>query len=378
MGSASRASPAGREADEGPGKTFLHSLTRPSGPSLLVSLGLCLAGLAACLFGITPASFVRLHPFFATERGDSDVFLSARALELAGKDTLAAPTMIFLGDSSLMSVVDPARVAELVSASTGRRVDAVSLMNLGQTLLATAALTDVLPQHFDGVLVVGTSLIEICRNVNPESDAEDPAVGVRFAFDSPTLAQHAARVGIELPAATGNYFWDHRRFFLPRIVAFLGNVVWRGPLRMNERPWQTLQQAKSLEERREIGVGIKRRTELGYPKYSEDGLRLLGGSLEQVHARGIDILMVETPLAPLIVDEFVGREFLDEHRARMRSFASSRGFEYVNLDEEAQLEDADFYDHTHVFREQAQQRFTAALARVLSERMHARGEDSGG
>lgn len=365
--------PSGRAPAGGPRRAFAEGLVRPSGPALALSLGLCLAGFLACLLGVTPRSFVRLHPFFASERRDSDVFLSARAIELESRETLERLTIVLLGGSSLMSVVDPAQLEGSVTSATGLDLHTVSLMNLGQSLLDTASLTDVLPERLEGILVVGTSLVEICRSVNLSPGPEDPPVGSRFAFDSPTLEGHARKLGIEPPSSTGNYFWDHRRFFLPRMGSFLRNVLWRGPLQMNEHPWQTLDEAQPLQERREMGLRIQRLTELGYPAHSEDGLRLLGASLERV--RGIEVLLLETPLAPMIVDEFVGREFLEEHRSRMRTFASERGFEYVSLDQEAQLEDPDFYDHTHVFREQAQQRFTVALARVLSERLLARAEE---
>ena len=379
MGSEARAvrSAEAERAQPRPWIDFREGLSRPSGPALALALAVPLAGFLACALAITPEAFVRLHPFFAAEPKDSDVFLSARALGLASESVSDQPSIVILGGSSLMSVVDPDRLEGAVEAATDAPARAVSLMNLGQSMLDTICLTDVVPAQLSGVIVVGTSLVEISRGLGAPGP-DDPPLGSRFAFDSPTRDEHARSLGLEEPLRTGNFFWDHRSFFLPRLGALARNLLWRGPVEQKPRPWQELEGQQPLAERQVMGERLRRLAELGYPARSEESLRLLGERLDRLRARGLRILLLEAPLAPLIVEEFLGRGFLEEHRRRMRSFAAERGFEYLDLAPDAGLTDADFFDHTHVFRAAAQQRFTDCLAGVVATRLGTAGEEVGG
>lgn len=107
------------------------------------------------------------------------------------------------------------------------------------------------------------------------------------------------------------------------------------------------------------------------PRYHHNAERrwaVLQRMLAGLRRRGrVSALLLDTPVNPRFVREGFGEDFYAAHRQRMRQWARRSGLAYLNINEAANLQDEDFFDHYHLSRREAQQRCTAALAAKVAE-----------
>jgi hypothetical protein len=338
-------------------QAFLGGLLRPSRLALSSSLLVCAAGFAGLALLITPERFVRHHGYFAEATSDSDVFLSAQALELArSRPAELGPSVVLIGGSSLMAAVSYQDLVERL-ARDGRRC--IPLWSLGQSVLDSLTVADAVPPGLDGVAVFAVSMLEMARGVI--DDPERVLSEARLAFDSPTREGLLEAAGVEPERHTGVFFWDHRRFFLPRLRPLFWNALVSGPV---ERRWDPWTGAPTDDEKlRLVGRRVRRATDQGLMAHREECLAAYAAVGRRLREGGsLRVALLETPLSPTVVEEYLGAEVLAEHRERMRAFAAENGFEFWSLGDEAGLESGDFKDHTHLSSARARQRFTELLA----------------
>lgn len=346
-------------------QAFRDGLLVPSRVALLSALLVCAAGFAALALLVTPVRFVRQHAYFADGTADTDVFLSAQTLELSrSRAAELGPSVVLIGGSSLMSSVSYQTLKErLASETTGAR-RCIPLWSLGQSVLDSLSVADAIPADLAGVAVFAVSMLEMARGLI--DDPQRALTEDRVAFDSPTRDALLVAAGVEPEARTGNFFWDHRRFFLPRLRPLLANALVSGPV---ERRWDPWTGAQADDEKLQlVGRRIRRATAEGLGAHREECLAAYAASGRRLQAGGsLRVALLETPLAPVVVEEYIGADVLAEHRARMQAFAAQNGFEFWSLGDEAGLVSTDFKDHTHLSSGSARERFTGLLLeRILA------------
>ena len=349
-----------------PWQAFLGGLLRPSRLALTSTLLVCAAGFAGLGLLITPERFVRHHGYFAEATSDSDVFLTAQALELArASPAELGPSVVLIGGSSLMAAVS---YQDLVPRMGQEGSRCIPLWSLGQSVLDSLTVADAVPAGLEGTVVFAASMLEMARGVidDPERVLEE----ARLAFDSPTRDGLLLAAGVRPEARTGVFFWDHRRFFLPRLRPLLWNALVHGPI---ERRWDPWTGAQADEEKlRLVGRRVQRATGEGLMNHRAECLAAYAAVGRRLRAGGsLRVAVLETPLSPTVIEEYVGADVLAEHRERMHAFAAENGFEFWSLADEAGLVSSDFKDHTHLSSARARQRFTELLVeRLLSPPPH--------
>lgn len=201
---------AGGESETTLGREFLLGLSRPSLQALAISLAVPVVTFALFAALITPNLIApEAHGYFARDAGDSDLFITARvaALERADPDR---PVVAILGGSAILeSFISPEAIERSVARLEGIDVEVWSLASWGQSLNASLAIAERFPQRFDGVVVIG---------ITPFGLALGPAVrphnGVnRLDFEDDLESSQE----LALSSESGNFFWENKAFFLPRL-----------------------------------------------------------------------------------------------------------------------------------------------------------------
>jgi hypothetical protein len=96
---------------------------------------------------------------------------------------------------------------------------------------------------------------------------------------------------------------------------------------------------------------------------------LLGNLIQRLRAHGgTRIILLEAPLNPRALEHPLVRHWHDTHVRMLTRLSDEWGVPYVQLDTEAELAAADFYDATHIGSPKARSRFTQALVeRIVPE-----------
>lgn len=326
------------------------------------ALGLALACCALALLGLERWITVDLlvsdaRGYLASGDEDTHLWVSSRLYALR-REPQDSPLVAVIGSSGIVeALTEEAELQQLLCEEVGGPVRAADLSCFDQSILDTPLLMDRLPERFDGVVVVGVSPRLIGRGW-----AFERPFGERLAVRSPAVEELARGLGLVVEQETGNFFWDNRRFFLPRIPSMMANAL-RGPQRWRRHSYRE-SGVRMSEEVLQTQCHRVRYAMKGYAKNRAQALELLGAVARDLKQRGhVHVVLLETPVRPSVIPVVYGDEVYREHQQSMQRFAAENGLEYWDLSQEAGLGDADFYDYTHLCVEDAQRRFTSALAR---------------
>ena len=137
-----------------------------------------------------------------------------------------APTVIITGASGVRYGIGDfdALQRELAELVDGARV--IDLTTDDQSVLETLSILSLVPDHFDGIVVIGANPNRYSR----PTALPDPTNGFvyRLGVRAPYLDRWLDESG-QAPRPTRSYFWDNRNFLLPRLGPLIGNVLRGAP-----------------------------------------------------------------------------------------------------------------------------------------------------
>jgi hypothetical protein len=340
-----------------------HGLTRPSLGALLVTLAVPAAALTLCCLLITPELIAsEAHRYFARDGTDGDLYLTARLAALA-RVTPVEPVVVVLGGSSMVEAFSDPEALEAVIRNNGAgEVTVWGLASWGQSLDGSLAIARRLPEHLQGVVLIG---------VTPFALALGPDVRPGMLVESWDFDETS--IGLALTSDEGNFFWRNRAFFLPRL-GYLARNLWKGPVTHAVHPftWQKAPIGEAEWER--LAPRLRRRIDDSYERNLVRCLATIEAIAAEARRRGrMEVVILESPIAPRAIEEVLGETFWREHRARLDSFARARGMQYWFLQDEAALESVDFYDLNHLFKWPAIDRHTRVLGRHAADLLRDEG-----
>ncbi len=335
-------------------------LTRPSFPVLVTMTAVTTASWGALFLLVTPERMATWHPYFADEPKDSYVFVTGRVHELAVAPPAETPAVFILGTSGLRyGLSRPAYIEERLASALGRPARVSGLFTDDQSMLESYSILEELPDRFDGVVVLGISPQRFGRGLARRED--DGGYEYRLGFRSGILERESEKIGAPLPRSV-NHFLDNREYFLPRLAALARNV-WSG------RPEEFLPREDEQgggtisEERWQRHQTAVRKHEI--PNLRWQAPRTLAHLVriaEDLESRGrVSVVLVEAPMSPRARQEIYG-EVHAPYLDLVREFAREHGLEHWTLSSEARLEEADFFDWTHLNSADARRRYSDALA----------------
>ena len=341
-------------------RAFVGGLREPSALALVIAL-VTAAALLLSVPLVVDEDFM-MSPdgrVFATQSNDKSVPITATLLRFA-RALPPEPQVYLFGASTVRSSVDPEQLETELLAASGHAVRAVSMTSGGQRPMEALALIDALPAGARGVVVVGVGVPSLMYSEKyARSLVEAPRVAIRL----PTLDAEAARLGVPTPSTCGNYFWDNRRYFLPRIPTAVSNALFgMKPLKPMNFLGRALPGAAQLEN----GFRMKWRGfdgPDGVDSTRAASLEILDRLASAVAARGgMRLVLLEDTIHPSYATRPRFVRAVESSREVYRDFAARRGVLFVGLQERARLGVEDFADTTHVRSRQGVARFTHELA----------------
>lgn len=341
-------------------RAFLRGLREPSLTSLVIAFVLAAALLAVPTFAIDEA-FMMSPParIFAVESADSPVYMTATLLGLR-RGLPAEPQIYLFGSSNERAAIDPAQLAEEIRAATGRSVRVVPLASRGQRPVEALAMLGDLSPDARGVVVAGLGVPSLMHS---KKTLQSLVNAPRLALRLPVLEDEAARAGIPLPARCDNYFWDNRRFFLPRVPGALQRAIegapeyvpmpylGRGP------PARAALEGKFPHKWREFGG------DAGLAATRDASVEVLDRLADAVAARpSMRLVFIEDTVHPWYrrYPKFV--DAMETARAAFREVSARHHVPFLQLQDRVGVGEDDFADTVHLRSPDAVAHMTHGLA----------------
>ncbi len=306
------------------------------------------------------------HSQIAMGKYDDYVFLTNSLLMLSEQNNLD-DTVLLLGTSSArIAIPNDAYLTEQVASRTVNSAQAFNLSSASQTLWESLEIADILPDRMNGVVFIGLSPR---RLATPPERLEELIVSPRLGYISERMDEEARELGFCPPRRTGVYFWDNRRFFLPRIEFVIRNLA-------RSYRWQW---GEALLDRAKIAPAVwDEQVQTGlddwplYDQHWEANHEVIREIVACFQSKGdVTIVLMESPLNPNYRDEAYPPDRYSEYQARLESLAAELGIVYWDINEAAGLTADVFFDRCHLDNLPAQQRVAQTMADVAAQYMNA-------
>lgn len=347
---------AGPERAESAGAAFRRGLLAPGG--LAISLALAV-GLVP--FGVLAATIDEEFVAGPSSRllaiGATDTSLQATS-DLVGAMTKdpARPRVWMFGPSSIRNSVDGPRLASalggVVANGTSGGQGIVEALGLIDAAVASGA---------RGVVVLGIGPGNLSQE--PEKIAERLRERPPFGIRSKAFDDFLAANGTAPATPTGNYFFDNRRTYLPRVPYLLANAV-TGPSPLIAMPTRGKPVASEKEWRERTGRGSARLVQ--FRKNGEANMVHLAAIADRIAAApDLRLVLVQQPRNPRYIGGGDVDDVFEESLRMTREFAAARKIPFLEIDVKAALTADDFYDGTHLRTDEGINRYTDTLAAEL-------------
>lgn len=342
------------------GREFTAGLIRPSLAALCGALVVAAALVLLGITFVTPKRLAgRLGDYILTSPSDEYAWLTVKALRIHGSND-PTPAVAVIGDSTTREAISGrSELEEALGRELGRPAHAYVLSGGGLRAWEAAALTDQLPGHFHGLVVLEISPEALCLD---QQFLGGLSHHPRLALDSAAFADELRIAGVRPRRRLGNYFLDHFEFFLarPRILVNLAthsialhpHMVdhWREP---TPQEWDRV-------------ISNMANWQADYAANHGANLAVYDRMIQRLRAGGISVALLEEVRNPRAEAQGYAsaqaRRMLEEYRTDVKRFADERGIAWWDLSKSASLLPDDFLDHTHLRSPAARQRFTRELA----------------
>ncbi|BCS31972.1 hypothetical protein TBR22_A11760 [Luteitalea sp. TBR-22] len=377
MGSIIKSQPAlweaadsGENSERTSTRALLGGLTQVTPLGAFVCVTVVLLGVVAFLTLATPRVLGRLgRTGLAAHSGDYDAIVTADLHAY-----LAAPgselTLVLFGGSTMRASFLEADVVHALHQQ-GRSARLLKLCTSTQSLWETLALAEHLPARMRGVAAVGVGPSLFSKG--PELFGElaaVPRLGLRSAVLDQALESRGHRVG----PRTGVYAIDNAAFLVARRQALASRLLGLSPVPYVDSRYTGETKPLTPAAWRKIGARVARRYDVMDANWAGNAV-VLTRIVRTLEARGLRVLLVETPVNPRFEDEFATTATAARHRGRVEALAGDLGVPYLHLVSAARLEPDDFHDWAHLRARHAARRCADELAArvraLLGERHEA-------
>jgi hypothetical protein len=342
--------------------TLVRAATQPSLAALLGTLFVVLFLFLTCAVVITPQSLSSVDSRYLLAH-DRDTF--ADTTHLCMRMRYSPPQRLavaILGSSDTRAATtDPREMEQVLTQRLGRWTPVYDLAVPSVGVPEIAAMADFLGDGFNGVVVISMIPGRLARGKDwLEKSFKSPRLGLgSIVFD-----EEVRLAGVDVPARTGIYFFDHYRFLVARRHALVHLMTGPAPnfVRYAFPDGETL----SGKEWNRMVEQVQATLETYYDN-RESSLAVVSRTVARLRQRGqVDVVILEAPLHPELVGLVYPPQLLADHRARLERFSRDHDVHYWNLQAEAKLGTDDFRDYCHLRSPEARKRYTKAFVKRLT------------
>jgi len=322
--------------------------------------GILLGGLSVflvILFGLERLMSIGVYGLISKKfllLGESD-FMTNLKVDLARQKWKSGFTSLYLiGGSSIRECVND---AESLRKRVGFDGEAVYLGTTGLTLGEALAIVDLLPQgnrNRRGFILQGLMFGQLDDS---RAKYQKKWERGRVPFPSQAMARFLENEGIN--NLRSPLFW------LPYLNSFVRsnwrNLV-RGQLPGREINFHPVDKKKSLSELSAKWEGMKERKDVIFHQRYAFNLRALGQTIEIARAKGLEYIVVDTPLSPLARRIF--GKTLSAYRGVVGQFLSETKVPYWDFAWSLGLKEDEFIDGSHLLPS-GREKFETRLAEYI-------------
>lgn len=331
-----------------------NGLFRPSMVTVSTALIVCFLPILCCLIFINEDFFISdYHLYFAADDYDFPTFVSSEALQMSKSKNKSK--FVIAGASSTRVSVRKEKLAELMGSST----PVFKLCTGRQSFWETAKILDLIPDGSEGYVVIGVGPSRFAR---PQEDLLKIPKRPRFAFNTDAFDMELKLNGIEAATRFGNFFLDNQKFFIVRLKFFFRNILF-GP------PSPKLKYLGQDRADKDIQVDISKKVSARFEVYDQN-FPYNKQVLERIILRlkdktKMNIILLEHPIDPHFVNNYMGADFYSDHKKRARALAKEHDITYWNITDMIGVSKNDFYDWTHFRSIELANKYTETLAMLI-------------
>lgn len=276
-------------------------------------------------------------------KGDYDLSATITSLHLS-KHKPPEQLVVIVGGSTTRDAINTRLLDEELSELNLDKLKVYNLTTTLQSLWHTAAFLDQIPNGSHGIAILGVQPGVFCAEVSSiRKSHADKRFGVRSSFYDAEIE----RLGITAAPRVGVYLYDNLEFFLPRIsIAARNYFSATAPIIDDEH--RISRSSLKGEEWLERGRFVAGK----FSSY-EDRASIAQSFLSRMIARlrertRVTPILVEAPVNPKFVNDFNQTDRYRAHENWVERFASEQGIQYLNLNDEIQMQNDYFYDWGHL------------------------------
>ena len=339
--------------------SFLKGLTQPS----LLSVFMMLITCAIC-FGMVvlfpSVIFTKPVSHLFVDPKDHYYYVTANLIDLKRETSDGRPMFVIAGASVTQSSFGgTGKVSAALKGKFGQSFD-VRLMTTGrQNLVEHFMIFESVPQDRPvfAVLGVGPS-----RFTWGNDEYLSTYANQRFGVSSPAYLAQLARLDPDFEPPSGSPLVQHTNFYVARtedvLIRFARAVLGKASGRNQN---QYIGGPVSDEAYRELATRVAERFHGAEDRIAFNH-SLFRDLLAFIRSRGnIELVVMEHPIRPGFVSDFLGEEVYARHLADMKRITSEAGVSYLVANDETELSVDDFFDWAHIRTKSAQDQLRAAI-----------------
>ena len=344
----------------------MEGLVKPSALSVSLMLASLLVFILAFVFGSQQLMQAGQGHLFATNRYDSDAFVTSELERL--KDIPTEKPLLAISGASVTysSFGTEEEIARDYKARFGTDVDVALLSSGRMPLTSSIMILDHLPKNRPVIAVLG---VGPSRFTMPSEEVTEPFTTTRFGTSSPAELELRKELGVPAQRETGFLVVDHGGFYIVRLWAFFRNVLrlaitGHGVIRDDER-YIGLTASDRFKELRANAV-VERFDHSDKARVLNEGLLEKAISLAKSRPN-MQLYIVEHPINPSFVSEYLGEDRYARHLARMKALTARNDVPYWTIGKDLDLGESNFYDWAHISSEEAQGKLRRSLIDHLKQ-----------
>jgi len=340
-------------------------------PSLAALVGtVCIASSVLALitvfslFYLSPNFMAKYGYFFMENSEDDYAYLTTKVLQIksSAPDVL---NVVLMGASDFKEALDKKYLQQVLLEETGYPVVVHKLTVVGLNFWEEICILDNIHEKLRGVIVLPISASYLA--LGREYIQDDITKHLRTALYCPTFTKEMVRIGKKSPQWKGNYFLDHKRFFVVRLPFFLLNMVANSPKQWKEYgTWSEGGRWRRPTPDQWKGFVKRRITQLEhYNNRHEENFQLYERLVNRFQRNNqAQIVFLETVKNPTVESSILSNPEVkgahEQYLGDIKEFSKKANIPYWDL--EVGLEPDDFIDHVHIKEPIARKRYTRALA----------------
>lgn len=342
---------------------FLAGLIEFSNISLLTMVFVVVAVFSLCVFIINKDFFVSQYQLFMENSFDQYTYLSAKILKQKNQVFNNDAVFIIGASSTHESFISESLLETMVMEKCSTKVSVNDYCAPGLWNWEMLAVVDMLPEHFNGLVILPSSLSRFSSQARREEEqaVKSPKIGFRSGLHDVTLQS----AGHRIKRQTGNFFFDNYTFILVHLPYFFKNILTEKPV-FKLGYYGTIPKIDSVTWNSTLVPNQRLKADFDSLVVS-NALQIYVSAFKEIKKRGnVEIVLLQDPINPRFLETVPASGVFEKYQKVVKEFAAANGVEFWDLNDQMNFKDDDFYDHAHLRDSLVRYKYTKILSNSIA------------